>query len=52
MPQRDDEIALIDTARAELLSLVIHELRTPLAVLSAYVELLSDAAPGRDPASR
>lgn len=43
-------MALIDTARAELLSLVTHELRTPLAVLSAYVELLSDAASGASPA--
>ena len=51
MPHRDEEIALIDTARAELLSLVTHELRTPLAVLSAYVELLSDAASGSSPAS-
>jgi signal transduction histidine kinase len=51
MPHRDEEIALIDIARAELLSLVTHELRTPLAVLSAYVELLSDAATGASPAS-
>ncbi|MEY3683668.1 MAG: hypothetical protein RIS62_378 [Chloroflexota bacterium] len=50
MSHREDEIALIDTARAELLSLVTHELRTPLAVLSAYVELLSDAASGASPA--
>lgn len=51
MPHRDEEIALIDTARAELLSLVTHELRTPLAVLSAYVELIADAATGVSPAS-
>ena len=50
MSRSEDEIALIDTARAELLSLVTHELRTPLAVLSAYVELLSDAASGASPA--
>lgn len=50
MSRNDEEIALIDTARAELLSLVTHELRTPLAVLSAYVELLSDAASGVSPA--
>ncbi|NBP82296.1 sensor histidine kinase [bacterium] len=50
MSRSEDEIALIDTARAELLSLVTHELRTPLAVLSAYVELLSDAATGASPA--
>ena len=50
MSRHDEEIALIDTARAELLSLVTHELRTPLAVLSAYVELLSDAASGQSPA--
>lgn len=50
MSRHDEEIALIDTARAELLSLVTHELRTPLAVLSAYVELLSDAASGASPA--
>src|SRR6476620_8551161 len=38
------ELTALDAARAELLSVVTHELRTPLAVVRAYVELLGDAA--------
>ena len=30
----------LDAARAELLAVVTHELRTPLAVVRAYVDLL------------
>jgi signal transduction histidine kinase len=37
----------LDEARADLLSLVTHELRTPLSVVRAYVDLLADAAEGR-----
>jgi signal transduction histidine kinase len=38
------ELTALDTARADLMSVVTHELRTPLAVVRAYVELLGDAA--------
>ncbi len=36
----------LDEARADLLSLVTHELRTPLSVVRAYIDLLADAAEG------
>ena len=39
-----DRLSQLDAARAELLAVVTHELRTPLAVVRAYVELLADAA--------
>lgn len=35
----------IDRARAELIALVTHELRTPLAVVRAYLELIAEAVP-------
>jgi len=49
--QREQELQLetltaLDQARAELLSVVTHELRTPLSVVRAYVDLLADAAGG------
>jgi signal transduction histidine kinase len=49
--QREQERQLetlqqLDEARAELLSLVTHELRTPLSVVRAYIDLLADAAGG------
>ena len=54
-------LTALDAARAELLSVVTHELRTPLSVVRAYVDLLADAAvagsavaagaPGGDPGS-
>jgi K+-sensing histidine kinase KdpD len=49
--QREQERQLqtlqeLDEARADLLSLVTHELRTPLSVVRAYVDLLADAASG------
>jgi signal transduction histidine kinase len=49
--QREQEHQLgqlqqLDEARAELLSLVTHELRTPLSVVRAYIDLLADAASG------
>jgi signal transduction histidine kinase len=40
--QRADELKRIDEARAELIALVTHELRTPLAVVRAYTELLAE----------
>ena len=39
---RAAELVAIDEARAELIALVTHELRTPLAVVRAYVDLLAD----------
>ncbi|MBF6605885.1 MAG: GAF domain-containing protein [Chloroflexi bacterium] len=39
---RAAELTAIDEARAELIALVTHELRTPLAVVRAYVDLLAD----------
>jgi signal transduction histidine kinase len=39
-------LTALDTARAELLSVVTHELRTPLSVVRVYVDLLAEAAAG------
>jgi signal transduction histidine kinase len=52
-------LTALDAARAELLSVVTHELRTPLSVVRVYVDLLAEAAeagvakgaPGGDAAS-
>jgi signal transduction histidine kinase len=41
-----EALTALDGARAELLSVVTHELRTPLSVVRAYVDLLADAAAG------
>ncbi len=41
-----DRLSQLDAARAELLAVVTHELRTPLAVVRAYVDLLADTAAG------
>ena len=54
---RVEDLRAIDEARSELIALVTHELRTPLAVVRAYAELLADDAPledreSRDPARR
>jgi signal transduction histidine kinase len=38
------QLTALDAARAELLSVVTHELRTPLSVVRVYVELLAEAA--------
>ena len=43
------EVTALDTARAELLSVVTHELRTPLSVVRAYLDLLGEAAMGTVP---
>lgn len=40
------EVTALDAGRAELLSVVTHELRTPLAIIRAYLDLLADAASG------
>jgi signal transduction histidine kinase len=39
-----ETLTALDDARAELLAVVTHELRTPLAVVRAYLDLLADAA--------
>jgi signal transduction histidine kinase len=54
---RADELKAIDEARTELIALVTHELRTPLAVVRAYVDLLAEepdlhGRPSRDPLRR
>ena len=41
-----ETLTALDTARAELLSMVTHELRTPLAIVHAYLDLLGEAAMG------
>ena len=41
------QLTALDAARAELLSVVTHELRTPLSVVRVYVDLLAEAAAGR-----
>jgi signal transduction histidine kinase len=38
------QLTALDAARAELLSVVTHELRTPLSVVRVYVDLLREAA--------
>ena len=37
------QLTALDAARAELLSVVTHELRTPLSVVRVYVDLLGEA---------
>jgi len=39
---RVEALKAIDEARSELIALVTHELRTPLAVVRAYADLLAD----------
>jgi two-component system sensor histidine kinase KdpD len=38
------ELTALDAARSELMSVVTHELRTPLSIVRVYVDLLADAA--------
>lgn len=40
--QRAAELKAIDEARTELIALVTHELRTPLAIARAYTDLLAE----------
>jgi signal transduction histidine kinase len=54
---RVEALKAIDQARTELIALVTHELRTPLAVVRAYTDLLADDPPlegreSRDPVRR
>ena len=39
-----DALRSIDQARAELIAVVTHQLRTPLAVVRAYLDLLAESA--------
>lgn len=38
------QLTALDAARAELLSVVTHELRTPLSIVRVYIDLLAEAA--------
>ena len=49
---RVEALKAIDEARSELIALVTHELRTPLAVVRAYADLLADDPPLRGRRSR
>src|SRR3954468_3623599 len=49
---RVEALKAIDEARSELTPLVTHELRTPLAVVRAYADLLSEEPPLRGRESR
>jgi signal transduction histidine kinase len=54
---RAQELKAIDEARNELVALITHELRTPLAVVRAYTDLLAEDPPlegreSRDPVRR
>ena len=50
--ERAAELKAIDDARTELIALVTHELRTPLAVVRAYADLLAEEPPLVDRSSR
>ncbi len=50
--ERAESLRALDRARAELVALVTHELRTPLAVVRAYTDLLSEEPPLEGRASR
>jgi signal transduction histidine kinase len=47
-----EQLIALDRARAELIALVTHELRTPLAVVRAYTDLLAEEPVLVDRASR
>ncbi len=54
---RVDQLRALDQGRVELIALVTHELRTPLAVVRAYADLLAEEPPlvgrgSRDPVRR
>jgi signal transduction histidine kinase len=44
------QLTALDTARSELLSVVTHELRTPLSIVRVYVDMLADASAGNSDA--
>jgi two-component system sensor histidine kinase KdpD len=45
-----DGVRSVDQARAELIAVVTHQLRTPLAVVRAYLDLLAETAEMAEPA--
>ncbi len=47
-----EQLVALDQARSELIALVTHELRTPLAVVRAYTDLLSEEPSLQDRSSR
>ncbi len=47
-----DGLRSVDQARAELIAVVTHQLRTPLAVVRAYLDLLAEAAAATPDAGR
>jgi signal transduction histidine kinase len=47
-----DGLRSVDQARAELIAVVTHQLRTPLAVVRAYLDLLAETAAGRSDEAR
>ncbi len=47
-----DQLRALDQGRVELIALVTHELRTPLAVVRAYADLLAEEPPLQDRGSR
>jgi signal transduction histidine kinase len=47
-----EQLTALDQARSELIALVTHELRTPLAVVRAYTDLLSEEPPLAERSSR
>jgi signal transduction histidine kinase len=49
---RVEALKAIDEARSELIALVTHELRTPLAIVRAYADLLAEEPPLRGRESR
>ncbi len=48
---RLSELTALDAARSELLSVVTHELRTPLSIVRVYVDLLAEAAEAAEAAA-
>ncbi len=44
-----DSLRSLDQARAELIAVVTHQLRTPLAVVRAYLDLLAESAEASTP---
>ncbi|HEV8281055.1 MAG TPA: ATP-binding protein [Candidatus Limnocylindrales bacterium] len=46
------QLTALDAARAELLSVVTHELRTPLSIVRVYIDLLAEAVAGTAPESK
>jgi len=47
-----DSLRSLDQARAELIAVVTHQLRTPLAVMRAYLDLLAEASAAEPEAAK